>query len=191
MSFSSLFYALSSTHYLNAIFFYPNLIKVGLMSQLVPVPLGVSTGKILDGQMTSSSAMNVYHVANQARLHNEKQGRPLRDNNTSFFMYKWLILSSLFFSNPFSDRKGGAWLPRQHDVNPYLQVDLGHVTTVQQVATQGNPASAARNERYKRWVTRFSLEFSQDGINWTECQESGELKVPVARKQNICCRALR
>ena len=68
-------------------------------------------------------------------------------------------------------------MPKQHDVSPYLQVDLGQVTTVQQVATQGNPSSAARNERHKRWVTKFSLEFSQDGNDWTECQESGELKV--------------
>ena len=77
----------------------------------------------------------------------------------------------------FPDKKGGAWLPRKHDVSPYLQIDLGHVTTIQQVATQGNPDSAVRNERHKRWVTRFSLEFSQDGNNWTEYLESGELKV--------------
>ncbi len=45
------------------------------MSQLVPVPLGVSSGKILDPQLTASSELDVYHTANQARLHNEKQGR--------------------------------------------------------------------------------------------------------------------
>ncbi len=74
-------------------------------------------------------------------------------------------------------------MPRKRDVNPYVQVDMGQVTTVQQVATQGNPTSAVRNERHKRWVRKFSLEFSQDGKNWTEYQESGELK--VNEKSNI------
>lgn len=72
---------------------------------------------------------------------------------------------------------GGAWFPRGRDATPYLQVDLGRVTTVQQVATQGNPDSAVKNERHKRWVTKFSLEFSEDGKNWTEHKESGKLKV--------------
>lgn len=68
-------------------------------------------------------------------------------------------------------------MPKKHDVSPYLQIDLGKVTKVQQVATQGNPTSAVKNDRQKRWVTKFSLEFSDDGKNWTEYQESGELKV--------------
>ena len=76
-----------------------------------------------------------------------------------------------------SDKNGGAWLPRKRDVSPYLQVDLGHVSTVQQVATQGNPGSAVKNDRHKRWVTKFTLEFSQDGKLWDEYHESGELKV--------------
>ena len=76
-----------------------------------------------------------------------------------------------------SGKNGGAWLPKKRDVNPFLQIDVGHVTTVQQIATQGNPASAVRHERHKRWVEKFSLEFSEDGENWSEYQESGELKV--------------
>ncbi|XP_028396959.1 uncharacterized protein LOC114520825 [Dendronephthya gigantea] len=121
---------------------------VQLMSQLVPAPLGVSCGKIPDPQMTASSSLDTYHTADQARLHNEKQ-----------------------------DINGGAWFPRGRDTTPYLQVDLGQVTTVQQVASQGNPASAVKNERHKRWVTKFSLEFSEDGKHWTEHKESGKLKV--------------
>ena len=49
--------------------------EVDLMSQLVPVPLGVSSGKILDPQLAASSELDIYHTANQARLHNEKQGK--------------------------------------------------------------------------------------------------------------------
>ena len=94
-----------------------------------------------------------------------------------------LAQSELILFIPFPDKKGGAWLPRKRDVNPYVQVDMRQVTTVQQVATQGNPKSAVRNERHKRWVTKFSLEFSQDGEKWTEYQESGELK--VNEKSNI------
>ena len=76
-----------------------------------------------------------------------------------------------------SGKNGGAWLPKKCDANPFLQIDVGHVTKVQQIAIQGNPPSAVRSERHKRWVKKFSLEFSQDGENWDQYQESGELKV--------------
>ncbi|XP_046845530.1 uncharacterized protein LOC124439350 [Xenia sp. Carnegie-2017] len=121
---------------------------VALMNQLVPVPLGVQSGVILDSQMTSSSDLDVYHSADQARLNNQRK-----------------------------DCRGGAWLPRKNDANPYLEIDLGHLTTIQQVATQGNPQSAVKNERHKCWVTKFTLAFSENGKNWWNCKECGDVKV--------------
>ena len=71
--------------------------KVGLMSKLVLVPLGVSTGRILDVQMTSSSVIDVYHVVNQAKLH-----RII--TRFSHLLIAYILLSSFIFA-PFFRHK--------------------------------------------------------------------------------------
>ena len=59
-----------------------------------------------------------------------------------------------------SSRKEGSWSARTNDVNQWLQIDLGNqVTKVTRLATQG------RN-LYRQWVTRFKLQYSDDGVNF-------------------------
>ena len=53
----------------------------------------------------------------------------------------------------------GAWCAGINRPGEWLQVDLGRDFTVTAVATQGRAG-------YDEWVTRFSLEFSRDGIVW-------------------------
>ena len=52
----------------------------------------------------------------------------------------------------------GAWCPRKNDPDPWLQVNLGSDTTVTRVATQG------RNGWGNWWVTKYRLQYSDDGI---------------------------
>ena len=81
-------------------------------------------------------------------------------------------------------QNGGAWIPKLQDDNPYLEIDLGHVTTIQQVATQGNPGTTVKHETHRRWVTKFSLQFSEDGKRWRDYEKSGCVKVRKLRLKN-------
>ena len=51
---------------------------------------------------------------------------------------------------------GGGWSSLANDANQWLQVDLGTYTRVTRVATQG------RNG-YDQWVTKYTMENSEDG----------------------------
>ena len=57
--------------------------------------------------------------------------------------------------------KRGAWSSRVVDEKQWLQVDLGSYTTVTGVATQG------RNGHWPgQWVTKYRLQYSNDGVNF-------------------------
>lgn len=54
--------------------------------------------------------------------------------------------------------KVGSWSAGRHDVQQWLQVDLGNqCTLVTGVATQGGNAA-------NQWVTKYSLQYSDDGV---------------------------
>ena len=56
--------------------------------------------------------------------------------------------------------KNGSWSVGKIDPNPWLQVDLGIKSTrVTRIATQG------RNG-YAQWVTKYKLQYSNDGVNF-------------------------
>ena len=59
----------------------------------------------------------------------------------------------------------GGWSALNNDFNQWLQVDLGTVNRVTRVATQG------RNG-LDQWVTRYRLEYSDDGISFLFYNES-------------------
>ena len=64
--------------------------------------------------------------------------------------------------------KAGSWSARNNDLNQWLQIDLGirhtHVTLV---ATQG------RND-FLQWVTKYKLQYSNDGVNFQYYKEQGQ-----------------
>lgn len=65
-------------------------------------------------------------------------------------------------------RKGGAWSALLNDINQWLQIDLiGQNTRVTRVATQG------RND-LDQWVTKYKLEYSNDGGNFQYHREQGQ-----------------
>ena len=55
--------------------------------------------------------------------------------------------------------KRGAWRSLKDDIYQWLQVDLGTYTTVTRIATQGR-------SDMKQWVTKYRLQYSEDGVNF-------------------------
>ena len=64
----------------------------------------------------------------------------------------------------------GAWVANAIDDNPWLQVDLGaRYSKVTRVATQG------RNSlKYPRWVTKYRLQYSDNGKAFQYYREPGQ-----------------
>ena len=52
---------------------------------------------------------------------------------------------------------GGPWMAKEHDKNQWLQVDLGSLAVITQIATQGG------HHRFNKWVKTYTLSFSFDG----------------------------
>ena len=66
--------------------------------------------------------------------------------------------------------KVGSWCAKRNDVNQWLQIDLGSLTTVTKVATQGRQDSS-------QWVTTYSLSYSLTGSYWVQYTVRGKKKV--------------
>ena len=63
---------------------------------------------------------------------------------------------------------GGSWSAHKNDLQQWLQVDLGsQFTQVTRVATQGRLD-------YSQWVTRYKLQYSNDGVNFQYYREQGQ-----------------
>ena len=60
----------------------------------------------------------------------------------------------------------GSWEARSRDLNQWLQVDLG-LSKVTGVATQGRNSAS-------HWVTKYELQYSDDGVNFHYYNESGQ-----------------
>ncbi|XP_078359153.1 uncharacterized protein LOC144643701 [Oculina patagonica] len=128
-----------------------------LMAAFIPVALGVGNGVIPNDAMRASSVLDRYHVPSLARLNNTKQGKI-----------------------------GGAWKPKVNDKKQYLEVDLGAITKISQVATQGYPtASGVKvHKKDKCWVESYTLSFSTDGSQWQQYTENGVVKVFKGNRDN-------
>ena len=71
-------------------------------------------------------------------------------------------------------RKAGGWSALRNDVNQWLQVTLGSYTRVTRVATQG------RNG-YDQWVTKYELQYSDDGVTFQIYRQKGHSSWKVCR----------
>ena len=70
-------------------------------------PIGMESGDILSCQLAASSEQSPYHRVDQARLNNSPKSK-----------------------------NAGAWCPKEHDDHQWLQIDMGKVNNVLQIATQ-------------------------------------------------------
>ena len=69
--------------------------------------------------------------------------------------------------------KAGSWSAGSNDSSQWLQVDLGILNTkVTRVATQGRDDSP-------QWVTKYKLQYSNDGVNFLYYKEPGRLENKV------------
>lgn len=64
--------------------------------------------------------------------------------------------------------QAGAWCAGTHDDNQWLQVDLLSRHRITGVATQG------RTGKYGQWVTKYKLQYSDNGMNFQYYMEHGK-----------------
>ena len=53
----------------------------------------------------------------------------------------------------------GSWIPQTADLGQWIQVDLGNISMVTKIATQGSHEEAD-------WVTEYMVSYSFDGGNF-------------------------
>ncbi len=95
------------------VFFLPNseslrfYFSANIMAKKAPHPFGMVSREIPDSCITASSQQDPFHRPNQARLNNEHSGK-----------------------------NAGAWCPKKHNNNQWLQIDFGKIRNIQQIAIQ-------------------------------------------------------
>lgn len=95
----------------------------------------MESGAISDSQISASSQYWSNHAARQGRLH-----------------YKETRFNS------------GAWAAGANNLNQWLQIDLGQVTKVTRVATQGrNYSPSWPFGPHLQYVTKYQLQYSNGG----------------------------
>ena len=80
--------------------------------------------------------------------------------------------------------KQGAWSARSNDANQWIQVALGSYTKLTGIATQG------RNG-HSQWVTKYQLQYSDDGVHFHYYKESGQRSPKVKAYQSDNFKSLR
>ncbi|KAL9955591.1 hypothetical protein ACROYT_G036933 [Oculina patagonica] len=89
--------------------------------------LGMKNGKIPDSAITASSSYSQHHGPERARLDTVRSGRYV-----------------------------GAWIPQSQNGGQWIQVDLGKITKITRLATQGRQDA-------KQWVKSYSITYSVGG----------------------------
>ncbi|XP_078344639.1 thioredoxin domain-containing protein 3 homolog isoform X2 [Oculina patagonica] len=105
-------------------------------------PLGMENGSIPSEAITASSELDDQHSASRARLNTKPEGELM-----------------------------GAWVPLQCDENQWLQVDLGKVTRLVKIASQGEAGDSSRH------VKEFSVSYSLNGEQYIPYTEDSTEKV--------------
>jgi len=71
---------------------------------------------------------------------------------------------------PVSSSSAGSWVTYSNNADQWLQVDLKiQDTKVSGVATQGRDTLD-----YEHWVTKYKLQYSNDGVNFQYYREQGQ-----------------
>ena len=107
----------------------------------------MESGTISDSQITASSEWSEINSPKRARLYTRE------------------------------DSYGrGAWSSLTSDFNQWLQVDLGKITPVTHVATQGRNSYSP-----VQMVTKYKVQFSDDGVSFFSHKRQGESSDAVNR----------
>ena len=89
--------------------------------------LGMKSGKIPNSAITATTSLNQYYGPERARLDTVKLGS-----------------------------YAGAWIPKSQDAGQWIQVDLGKITEITRLATQGRQDAG-------HWVKSYSITYSVEG----------------------------
>lgn len=77
----------------------------------------------------------------------------------------------------------GSWSAAVSDFDqPWLQVDFLEKVTTAKVATQGRLLDS---KRYFQWVKTYSLNYSQDGIDFEAYEQFGSVKVIILNRHSL------
>ena len=87
----------------------------------------MKNGKVPSSAITATTSLNQYFGPERARLDTVKSGS-----------------------------YAGAWIPKSQDLGQWIQVDLGKITKITRLATQGRQDSG-------HWVKSYSITYSVEG----------------------------
>lgn len=113
----------------------------------------MENGDISDAQITASTSWNSNHAPAQARLNFQETAV-----------------------------KAGSWAAAVNDVNQWLQIDLHDTNTVVAgVASQGRDYSSSWYGPHSQWVTKYKLQYSNDGVSFDYYKEQGQTSAKVKK----------
>ena len=112
----------------------------------------MESGAISGSQISASSEFNANHAANQGRLNFQETAL-----------------------------KSGSWSAATNDVNQWLQIDLGSQAEVTRIATQGRNYNPQWPGPHSQWVTKYKVQYSNDGVNFQYYKEQGQSADKVKR----------
>ncbi|XP_028409028.1 uncharacterized protein LOC114531613 isoform X2 [Dendronephthya gigantea] len=78
------------------------------------------------------------------------------------------------------NKNGNPWCALDTDENPYFQVDLGRLTRICAVATQGR----GKDTSYLQYPEVFWLQMTNNSVNWTTLQHHDQIKYFRANYDN-------
>lgn len=107
------------------------------------MPLGMEDRRILAGHLRVSSSYNYNHGPDRARLN----------------IYA-------------SHGRTGAWVAKYRNTNQFLQIDLGQISLIKGIATQG------RREAHQ-WVKSYMISYSKRGLRFRMYNAYGRVKVRI------------
>ena len=107
------------------------------------MPLGMEDRRILAGHLRASSSYNYNHGPDRARLN----------------IYA-------------SHGRTGAWVARHRNTKQFLQIDLGQISLIKGIATQG------RREAHQ-WVKSYTISYTRRGLRFRMYNAYGRVKVRV------------
>ena len=133
-----------SLQHLNKLIYFISIIYLNLIFILkdrCDVPLGIQDGRITRSMFTASSMYNHYYGPWSARLQAQNRG---------------------------STR--GGWLAKYRNTHQWLQIDLGVISVVKRIATQG---------RYdaNQWVTSYTVSYGNNGVRFFPYKQARRTKV--------------
>ena len=102
----------------------------------------MENGSIPSEAIKASSELDEHHSASRARLNTKPEGELM-----------------------------GAWVPLESDDTQWLQVNLGKVTRISKIATQGDAGESSRH------VKQYTVSFSLTGEGFVSYTEDGSEKV--------------